>query len=224
MKCSFGVDLLFTSVGFEVYGELGLDDHNSRGFSNPFHTAIYTVGMKKELSALDRIQFLNQHRIKTEIIFEFNNFEMSQDFQLQWNYMGFYSHGLIGQGYTQNGQILGAGSGYFGTSVIFALRTYFPRGSVTAFLHYDRPDSNYLNNKGVNTKQDDWTSEGLKQYENWGYYKALRTYGIDIDFFVTKSFMLEGGFCSSWIINTHYDKSHDSYKNLHFTLTAKYNF
>ena len=109
-KASFCIDWIFPQVGFEVYGELGIDDYSYRKMPNPFHTAIYTVGAKKTFS------IIKKYGIFAELLFEWNNFEMSQDFQLQWKYMGYYSHSIISQGYTQNGQIIGAGSGYFGNS------------------------------------------------------------------------------------------------------------
>ena len=221
-KASFGADLLFPAVGFEVYGELGVDDYNARGFANPFHTAIYTVGAKKELSFFRRFQKFN---IRPEIIFEWSNFEMSQDFQLQWNYMGYYSHSLIAQGYTQRGQILGAGSGYFGNSQYIALRTHFSKGNVTLFLHYNRPDTNYLNNFGVNTKYEDWKKEGKKQHDQWAQYKAMRTYGINAQYFVTQSFLIGIEFNTSWIINPEYKKEKGSgYRNSYGALRIKYNF
>lgn len=221
-KASFFVSQAFPQVGFEVYGELGVDDYNGRGFANPFHTAIYTVGAKKELSFFKRFKRFN---IRPEIIFEWNNFEMSQDFQLQWKYMGYYSHGSIAQGYTQNGQILGAGSGYFGNSQYIALRTHFSKGSVTLFLHYNRPDTNYLNNFGVNTKDKDWLDEGKKQHDQWGCYKAIRTYGINAQYFVTQSFLIGAEFNTSWIINPEYKKEKGSdYRNSYGALRIKYNF
>ena len=221
-KVSFGADLHFPTVGFEVYGELGIDDSNARGFANPFHTAIYTVGAKKELSFFRRFQKFN---IRPEIIFEWSNFEMSQDFQLQWNYMGYYSHSLIAQGYTQRGQILGAGSGYFGNSQYIALRTHFSKGNVTLFLHYNRPDTNYLNNFGVNTKDKDWLDEEKKQHDQWGFYKAIRTYGINAQYFVTQSFLVGIEFNTSWIINPEYKKEKGSgYRNSYGALRIKYNF
>lgn len=220
-KASFGADLLFPTVGFEVYGELGVDDYNARGFANPFHTATYTVGAKKELTFFRRFQKFN---IRPEIIFEWSNFEMSQDFQLQWNYMGYYSHSLISQGYTQNGQILGAGSGYFGNSQYIALRTHFSKGNITLFLHYNRPDTNYLNNFGVNTKDRDWLSEGKKQHDQWGHYKAIRTYGINAQYFVTPSLLIGAELNTSWIINSEYKQDDTNKRNNYFSLRMKYNF
>lgn len=222
-KCSFGLDLIFPSVGFEIYGELGLDDYNSRGFANPFHTAIYTVGAKKEISFFQKFYFFKKFKIRPEIIFEWNNFEMSQDFQLQWHYMGYYSHGLIKQGYTQNGQIIGAGSGYFGNSQYLALRTYFSKGDITFFIHFNKPDTNYLNNKGIDTKKDDWISEGKYQYENWGQYKAIRTFGCTTNFFATKSLLISTNINGSWIINSTYKQQDKDFGNYYFSLSLKYN-
>lgn len=222
-KCSFAVDLLFPAVGFEFYGELGLDDYNSRGFANPFHTAIYTIGAKKEISFFQKFSYFKKFNIRPEIIFEWNNFEMSQDFQLQWHYMGYYSHGLIKQGYTQNGQIIGAGSGYFGNSQYLALRTYFSKGDITFFIHFNKPDTNYLNNKGIDTKKDDWISEGKYQYENWGQYKAIRTFGCTTNFFATKSLLISTNINGSWIINSTYKKQDKDFGNYYFSLSLKYN-
>lgn len=223
-KCSFAVDLLFPAVGFEFYGELGLDDYNSRGFANTFHTAIYTIGAKKEISFFQKFSYFKKFNIRPEIIFEWNNFEMSQDFQLQWHYMGYYSHGLIKQGYTQNGQIIGAGSGYFGNSQYLALRTYFSKGDITFFIHFNKPDTNYLNNKGIDTKEDDWQKEGKKQHDQWGYYKAIRTFGCTANFFATKFLLISTNINGSWIINSAYKQQDKGFGNYYFSLSLKYNF
>lgn len=223
-KCSFALDLRFPAVGFEFYGELGLDDYNSRGFANPFHTAIYTIGAKKEISFFQKFSYFKKFNIRPEIIFEWNNFEMSQDFQLQWHYMGYYSHGLIKQGYTQNGQIIGAGSGYFGNSQYLALRTYFSKGDITFFIHFNKPDTNYLNNKGIDTKEDDWQKEGKKQHDQWGYYKAIRTFGCTANFFATKFLLISTNINGSWIINSAYKQQDKGFGNYYFSLSLKYNF
>lgn len=219
-KMSLFTTWKFPQVGFEVYGEFGVDDYTGKGFANPFHTAIYTVGVKKELSFFKRFQKFN---IRPEIIFEWSNFEMSQDFQLQWNYMGYYSHGFIAQGYTQNGQILGAGSGYFGTSQYIALRTYFSKGNITLFLHYNRPDSNYLNNFGVNTSSNDWNNSITHQHEQYGCYKAIRTYGINVQYFITQNFLIGAEFNTSWVIYPEYNDN-NGYRNNYGILKIKYNF
>ena len=219
-KMSLFTTWRFPQVGFEVYGEFGVDDYTGKGFANPFHTAIYTVGAKKELSFFRRLQ---KFSIRPEIIFEWSNFEMSQDFQLQWNYMGYYSHGSIAQGYTQRGQIPGAGSGYFGTSQYIALRTYFSKGNITLFLHYNRPDSNYLNNFGVNTSSNEWNNLITHQHEQYGCYKAMRTYGINVQYFITRNFLIGAEFNTTWIIYPEYNDN-NGYRNNYGILKIKYNF
>ena len=86
------------------------------------------------------------------------------------------------------------------------------------------PDTNYLNNFGLTTKQDDWQSEGKLQHDQWGFYKAIRTYGIKANFFVTKSLLIGTELNNSWIINPRYFKlKSTSYRNTHLAFTAKYN-
>lgn len=218
-KMSLFADWIFPQVGFEVYGELGIDDYSAHKLENPFHTAIYTIGAKKSL-AISR-----KHAVYGEILFEWSNFEMSQDFQLQWKYMGYYSHGSIAQGYTQNGQILGAGSGYFGNSQFLGFKVYYPKGSALLFVHYNRPDTNYVNNIGLDTSQDDWISKNQRQHEMWAKYKAIRTYGLAAQYFIMPSLLVGGEFSWSWVVNDHSENNdRASYRNWHFALNLKYNF
>ena len=219
-KVSFGADLLFPTVGFEVYGELGIDDYNGRGFADPFHTMIYTVGTIKELTFIKKV---TKSKLESELIFEWSNFGMSQDFQLEWKYMGYYSHSLISQGYTQNGQIIGAGSGYFGNSQYIALRTYFSKGSVTLFLHYNRPDTNYIDNIGLDTKYDEWKDTYKGSHEQWGLYKSIRTCGINIQYFFTNKFLIDCEYNLSWIKFPMYKKDKVNLNN-YVAFTLKYNF
>lgn len=218
-KMSLFADWIFPQVGFEVYGELGIDDYSAHKLENPFHTAIYTVGAKKSL-AISR-----KHAVYGEILFEWSNFEMSQDFQLQWKYMGYYSHGSIAQGYTQNGQILGAGSGYFGNSQFLGFKVYYPKGSALLFVHYNRPDTNYVNNIGLDTSQNDWISKNQQQHEMWAKYKAIRTYGLSAQYFIMQSLLVGGEFSWSWVVNDNSENNdRASYRNWHFALNLKYNF
>lgn len=219
-KVSFGADLLFPTVGFEVYGELGIDDYNGRGFADPFHTMIFTVGTIKELTFIKKV---TKSKLESELIFEWSNFGMSQDFQLEWKYMGYYSHSLISQGYTQNGQIIGAGSGYFGNSQYIALRTYFSKGNVTLFLHYNRPDTNYIDNIGLDTKYDEWKDTYKGSHEQWGLYKSIRTCGINIQYFFTNKFLIDCEYNLSWIKFPMYKKDKVNLNN-YVAFTLKYNF
>ncbi len=112
-KASIYASWLFPTVGFEIYGELGIDDYSYYKKENPFHTMIYSLGLQQQISLGE---FLTSKNIHSELILEWNNFEISQDFQLQWPYGGYYVHSQVKHGYTNKGQLLGAGSGEFGNS------------------------------------------------------------------------------------------------------------
>ena len=213
-KMSITLDWIFPKIGFEVYGELGKDDYSTSNTANPFHTAIYTVGFKQ------RIPFFEKYNIHFELLGEMNKFEMSQDFQLQWKYMGYYAHGGISQGYTQKGQIIGAGTGYFGTSEFLGLRMYWKRGSAMIYYHRHAPDDNYVYNKAVGMAvPEDY--EELQKY--WAHSKAFKTFGIEGSFFVTKGLNINAVFNSIWVNYPKYTDEDTGFMTFRVCLGLKYN-
>jgi len=212
-KASVYLDWLIPHAGFEVFGELGVDDYAWDKISNPFHTMVYTVGMKQVIPMWKAVA---EKGVRSEIVFEWNNFEMSQDFQLQWGYMGYYSHSLITQGYTQRGQLLGAGSGSFGNSQYLGYTIYYPKGSASLYFHRNCPDVNYILNKAVNSG----VTEELLQHV-WSRYKTYITLGISSSNYLTKSFMLTGGFNFTYIHYNFY-KDDSDLNTVQITLSAKY--
>ncbi len=214
-KMSFFADWIFPQIGFEVYGEIGKDDYSANNKANPFHTCIYTVGAKKTLP------IVKSKRIYSEIIFEWSNFEMSQDFQLQWGYMGYYAHGGVKQGYTQNGQIIGAGSGYFGNSQFIGFNVYFPKGSAMIFFHRSNPDNNYIYNMSITKGTSDWGG----QHEYWAKYRTYNTFGLCGQFFVTEDLRLYGEADLIHIEYFEYYQDGDSNSNsFRFCFGLKYTF
>ena len=215
-KVSLFADWQFSNIGFEVYGELGIDDFTSDELSNPFHTAIYTIGAKQNIPISENIQKYTGN-LKSELIFEWNNFEMSQDFQLQWRYTGYYSHGAIAQGYTNKGQILGAGSGYFGNSQFLGYKVYHSHGSVMLFVHRFCPDNNYIYNMAVHSVADD------ELYTHYAQFKTYRAYGIDITQYIARNILLQANISRMFIAHPYYDDDNNFGSN-YFSLCAKYNF
>ena len=213
-KASFGIDWIFPQVGFEVYGELGIDDYSYRKMPNPFHTAIYTVGAKKTFS------IIKKYGIFAELLFEWNNFEMSQDFQLQWKYMGYYSHSLISQGYTQNGQIIGAGSGYFGNSQYLGVKLYYKKGFINIFAHRNAPDNNYIYNMSVNA--GDNFSQLSKDY--WARFKTHFSVGIDTSYFLTSHFLIDTAFVYTHTLYNTYKVGESFISNFDIKVELKYTF
>ena len=212
-KASFTADWFFQKVGFEIYGELGFDD-GLHFNSIPQHARTYTVGAKKSILLSEK------HNVDSEIIFEWNCTEMSQDFQLQWPYsFGFHHH--ITQGYTSEGQWIGAGSGYGGRGFFVGYRVYHEKGSVLGFFHHWQPDNNFIYSKAVNASAADG-SLNKKYIRSW---KTYNTWGLTANYFFTASFMAECSVYTTEIMNSLYaeENSIDT-RNWHFELSAKYNF
>ncbi len=200
----------FPTIGFRVYGEFGRDDFSSNENTNPFHTAIYTVGAKQDIPL--------PFGLKSEFSFEWNNFEMSQDFQLQWPYMGYYAHGFVMQGYTNKGQILGAGSGYFGNSQFLQYKVYYPQGYTALKFHRYCPNNNSIYSKAVNASVGDLSLDGW--YANFETYLC---FCCESGFYITKDCQVVGSI-------TYYTLFNPLYENLTWkpcgsaTLMFRYSF
>ncbi len=213
-KASVFVQWLFPAMGFKIYGELGIDDFTSDTTANPLHTAIYTVGVRQNIP----LQLNHLHSalpsLHSELICEINNFEMSQDFQFQWPYIGYYGHGKIKEGYTNNGQILGAGSGYFGNSMYFAYKIYHKKGYVQLYTHRFCPNNNYILSKAVGKRVEE-INDLYATYNTW------KGYGIEALYYFTRSFSTQIDLNTFWIHNVKYEKNEND-RNFYFGLRGKW--
>ena len=213
-KFSIFAEWNFPKVGFTVYGEFGRDDFSFNEKTYPFHTAIYTVGAKQYIPL--------PFNLKSELIFEWNNFEMSQDFQLQWGYLGYYAHGFVNQGYTNNGQIIGAGTGTFGNSQLIQYTIYYPKGYTLLKFHRHSPNNNSILSKAVYTIADVNSDFYSQWYQN---FETYFTFGIETGFFFTKDFFGKLGlnyskiYCSNYVPGLSSNNS-----NINFNFMLKYDF
>lgn len=214
-KASVYFDLLFDKIGFEIYSELGIDDYSSEPIANAFHTMIYTIGFKKAHTF--------NKKLSGELIFEWNNFEMSQDFQLQWGYMGYYSHGLIAEGYTQNGQIIGAGSGYMGNSQYLAYKLYYEDGVTKFYIHRNCPDTNFIYNKAIGNIST-YGTEIASQY--YAANRTFLTFGISNTYLGLSNISLTGEINYSLVFYNTYNRYlvGNYTHNFYFSNTIKYYF
>lgn len=209
-KASIYVDILIPQVGFNFYAELGMDDYTSNQLGNFFHTFIYTVGLQQEFN------ISKEKNIKGLLFTEFNFFEMSQDFQLQWNYMGFYAHHQVKEGYTQNGQVIGAGSGTFGNSQLIGFRLYMPSAKFEFFYHRNVPDMNYLYNKAVYNSASDII-------QLYGIIESKHTIGLNATYFINKSLLIENEIDVTYIDYLHFIENNRQ-TNFRFICNFKYIF
>ncbi len=227
-KMSITADWTFPETGFEIYGEIGIDDFLPSGNSLllgylrwPFHTASYTVGAKKVFD------FKNSE-MKGILIFEWNNSEPSQDYQM-WGSYNFGFHGQLLQGYTNRGQWLGSGYGYGGNSQQLEYRLYYPQGSSTFIIGRNNPDNSYIFAKSAYS-----TANTTGTADKWlAAFKANFYTGIETSYFVRKDLVLSGGFLYDLIINNKYNPEKDSSgrnrinttdHNFHLNFSAEYIF
>jgi hypothetical protein len=199
-KLSVGITWIFPQIGFEVYGELGIDDYvpdpaldRFKGYVRyPFHTLVYTVGAKKTFDIIPN------RKIFGELFFEWNSMEMSQDFQFMWDY-SFYFHHLIRQGYTNNGQFIGAGSAWGGSSQYFEFKLYYPKGTSSLFIHRNNPDNNFLYSKAIYASANPELLN--KYYKSW---KSNFSVGILTIVFINSNFSINTGFIYNFLLNPNF--------------------
>jgi hypothetical protein len=221
-KMSFGAVYLLPKAGIEAYGEIGIDDYVPNGFKGylryPLHTILYSVGLKKTISISPK------REIYGEIIFEWNSMEMSQDFQFQWPYSPYFHNAGGGQGYTNKGQWIGAGSAWGGNSQYLEFKLYYPKGASSLFFHRNNPDNNFLYSKAVNASA---SAEDLQQ-EYFKSWKANFIIGATTNYFLLDQLSIGGGMAYNLIINPYYyfyktDTWADEYMhNFSFQLSIKW--
>ncbi|MDD7275777.1 MAG: capsule assembly Wzi family protein [Treponema sp.] len=215
-KMSFGFDWVFPQVGFEVYGEVGLDDFVPDSFPKgyiryPLHTLAFTAGLKKTFDISKKNQVYGQLRA------EVNFSEMSQDFQLQWPY-NFGFHHQVTQGYTNRGQWLGTGYGYGGNMQYIDFTVYYSKGKSTLVMARWNPDNNFIYSQAVDkTAKDDELNDTY--FTSW---KANFIVGLNTLYYITKDLSVSGGFVYNMIINNHYQNTSEVMHNVQISLGAKY--
>lgn len=226
-KASITVDYNIKSVGFDLYAEIGLDDYvpdknKAYGYVRyPFHAMTNTVGVRKV------IDITNKYGVYLVVSLEFNNTEMSQDFQMQWPY-NFGFHSQITQGYTNRGQWLGSGIGYGGNNQFLCFTVYHPHGRHKIFVGRNNPDNNYIYSKAVND-----TAEGYELGKKYfTAFKANLYTGLESTFYINNHFVIMPSFKYNLVINPTFEPGetgergyHRGYKYLHnfvFTMGLKY--
>ena len=223
-KVSVILDWMAPKGGLDVYAEFGVDDHVNYNdtidsyITHYWHTFTYTFGLKKTVPVYPK------KNIRGEVIFEWNNTEMSQDMQVQWPY-NFGFHHVITQGYTNKGQWLGSGIGYGGQSQYLSFNVYYPKGNSMLYINRYNPDNSFLFKEAV---YDVSTGEsGSLHTRTWNYYKGVLAIGLKTDYFITPSINLGGSFTFVRITNPLFNQSKRQYevwKNYNITMNVKYTF
>lgn len=221
-RASFGFSYLIDKVGFELYGEAGINDFvvGDLGYLRyPFHSIVYMAGFTKTVN-------MKRDGWRGEFLFEFSYMELSQDFQFQWP-STYYAHHEIKQGYTSGGQWIGAGIGTGGNSQYLGFSLYYPEGKSTIYLYRVNPDNDYLYAKTVRTGASEEQSPSGTDYDFFRF-KSSFAVGLESTYFVSESFRLSGSLVYNLIINPEYDFNGDSptdselMHNVHASISISY--
>lgn len=128
----------FPQSGLEVYGEWARNDHswNWRDFfTEPEHSRGYTIGLEKTFE-------LEKQRILS-INAELTQLEASKTGAFR-GYPTFYYHGRARQGYTNEGQLLGASIGPGSSSQFLSGSLYFNKGRIKVFAQRVAQNNDFL--------------------------------------------------------------------------------
>ena len=119
---------------------------------------------------------------------------MDYHFFYDWGGIGnnFYAHHKVTQGYTNEGQYLGAGIGGGGNSQFLSYKLFYPKGSSELFVYRINPDLNYSyflapRDSSV-AKPNDYVKASIR---------AIVNIGISSQYYFTNNLSLKGSFVFS---------------------------
>lgn len=140
-RISLTAELTYPSAGLTVYGEFAKNDYTSGTtelLQIPGHSRAYTLGLSQQFS------LPGDARLRLSL--EHSNLFLSRSYYLAgWFGPGsFYNHGIVSQGYTHEGQLLGAGIGPGADAQYLGLDYYDEWGRVGLFLRRINKDAEYV--------------------------------------------------------------------------------
>jgi len=198
----------FPQSGLEIYGEWARTDHswNWRDFiTEPEHSRGYTLGLQKTFD-LKNNQILS---INTEL----TQLEAGKTGVFR-GYPTFYVHGKAIQGYTNDGQLLGASIGPGGSSQYIGSTLFFGKGSIKFFAQRVVQNNDFLYESNA-MLDPSIQSPGIKKY--WLHNIEMR-FGGSFTYFY-KQFETSIGFTFRRELNDNYIYKNDkSYVGLQFTI------
>jgi len=181
-RFSLTLDYLLPSAGFEVYLEWARNDYSPNLeyiIRYPFHTQAWTGGFKKAINFSEKL--------KGKLVVELTHLEASADyFNLICRATTFYAHHLIRQGYTNEGQWLGAGMGTGGNSQYIGLNLYYAKGTSLIFFQRTNPDLDY-------TMFIDSTKNPHEGHSAQASIRTTLSLGITGDYFIYENLKMHYG-------------------------------
>jgi hypothetical protein len=169
-------ELLFTTVGLRIWGEIAWNDFYRSWDSfirYPFHTVAYAAGLEK-------VWRLPSPRYAIMFQGEVSSTESSRDTAVYWT-QTFYAHHIVTQGHTNGGQYLGVGYGSGGNFQRGSLSLLHPDGSASFFVQRLNRNSDYIYFLNAYSGLGAQTSAGDRWKQN-----AEFSIGIDTSWILTR--------------------------------------
>ncbi len=139
-RASITLDWTFPIVGFNTYLEWARNDYQPSVRSIiqfPQRTQAYTIGARQLV--------YNKGEQRCLVTLEISELLVSWDYTIDGTGgPSFYTHGIVTQGYTQDGQILGAGIGTGSNSQILRADYYYERGKLSGYFQRIARTPDYL--------------------------------------------------------------------------------
>lgn len=165
---SISMEWSFPSVGFRAYAEFAKNDFTGKGrwtLLEPEHSRAYTLGFEKRTKIGERLTL--------DMIYEHSNLSINHSYLWRAE-PSFYSHPVNIQGYTHQGQLLGAGIGPGGTSdqVNFLLKS--EKRQLGFYLQRVENNKDYLIRVAKSVDLHDILfAEGLYYQENFNRFNLI---------------------------------------------------
>ena len=163
---------LFRDAGFEMYAEYGKNDFGGKFWgTSPEHARAYTIGFSKYVDVIkDNV---------LKLTYEHTSLDKPRNSTYR-GYNSWYSHGIVRQGYTLNGQLIGGGIGSGSVSDFFEAQYFFPKGRWSLRAKRIRFDDDYFFDEvlDINRHDHEWTFESRLS-------KFVKSYLISFDLAVS---------------------------------------
>jgi hypothetical protein len=152
-RASVTFEWTFPEVGFSLYGEWARNDFgtNRRLMTALEHSSFFSLGMSKVIAAGNDGFFVFN--------FEISDLLKSRDYLINLTGNGrdgVYSHHIVRQGYTQKGQIIGAGIGPGSDSQYASLRYQTKKGYIGLFFERTAVVKDYIYGNPAAQSGDHW--------------------------------------------------------------------
>lgn len=189
-KGSFSFRYHFPEVGFNIYYEYFREDYSpdiNRIVEEPGHASAYTMGVEKT--------FLENDGTGFSFSLEWNQLTQSRNYLLSGGVGTYYTHHRVSHGYTNKGQMLGAGIGPGSDCQIIELNWYLRRLKLGTTLQRIGWNRDYI--FSLNLSKGDTTATIDR-------YPTEVSLGFEVDYPLSDEWNLYGELLASYFVNYNY--------------------